>query len=114
MTTDWQSKGLCRDEDPAIFFVEPGQSADKARAICVRCPVTDECREWALATDERFGVWGGTTDAERKGATPLTMRTCVCGREFMPRHKKQKYCSSECRKRDEYARKRALNAQAVV
>lgn len=59
----WRADAACQDADPALFFPEHGQSARKAKAICVGCPVRLPC----LAAAERWGVWGGLTERERMG-----------------------------------------------
>ncbi|MGI9018892.1 MAG: WhiB family transcriptional regulator [Euzebya sp.] len=77
-STSWQTHGLCRDIDSAIFF-PPAQFEHKpdresrekrAKAICVECPVRSECLEWALSTREPNGVWGGYAEGERKQMLP--------------------------------------------
>jgi WhiB family redox-sensing transcriptional regulator len=62
----WMDDGLCAQTDPALFFPESGESPRLARSICAECPVRDLCLAWALDHDERFGIFGGTTPAERK------------------------------------------------
>lgn len=57
--------GLCAQTDPEIFHPEKGGSTRDAKAICGRCPVLTECRDWAVATQQQHGVWGGTTRRER-------------------------------------------------
>lgn len=64
MTTDWRHKSACLDQDPELFFPvgETGPSviqAEKAKAVCRRCPVLKECLQWALTQGEHDGVWGG-------------------------------------------------------
>ena len=100
----WQNYGSCRQADPEIFFVLPDESADQARMVCAQCPVIQECGDWAIATNQRYGIWGGMTRRERvkvaTGGRPviLTMRGCLlCGMAFMPKHCKQVYCSAKCR-----------------
>lgn len=63
---DWQESGLCRQTDPEAFFPDKGGSSRTAKAMCARCPVTAECLEYALARDERFGIWGGLSERERR------------------------------------------------
>jgi WhiB family redox-sensing transcriptional regulator len=65
---EWEERALCRDvEDQAVFFPPHGnRSAEAAKRICRRCPVADECLETALLNDERFGIWGGMTEKERR------------------------------------------------
>ena len=62
----WQAFGLCAQVDPELFFPEPGDSATAAKEICGRCDVQAECLDWALERGERFGVWGGTTELDRR------------------------------------------------
>lgn len=66
--TSWRLDGLCAQSDPDHFFPElRGVSgARAAKRICGRCPATAECLEHALRTNEQFGVWGGTTEGERR------------------------------------------------
>jgi WhiB family redox-sensing transcriptional regulator len=62
----WQERGACRGVDPALFFPGRGESTAQARAVCATCPVAAECLEHALTKTERFGIWGGTSERERK------------------------------------------------
>jgi WhiB family redox-sensing transcriptional regulator len=60
----------CRTVDPDIFFpvgyTGPAiAQAELAKSFCHRCPVEQECLDWALDTGVEFGVWGGTTEQER-------------------------------------------------
>lgn len=61
----WMDGGLCRQTDPELFYPEKGHSAEPAKAVCRGCPVRAECLTYALAADERWGIWGATTDDER-------------------------------------------------
>ena len=61
----WWASALCVQTDPEAFFPENGTSAPAAVAVCRRCEVRVQCLEWALDRDERFGIWGGTTELER-------------------------------------------------
>jgi WhiB family transcriptional regulator, redox-sensing transcriptional regulator len=63
---------LCPETDPEIFFPEKGQGAflteiEQAKRVCRRCPILDQCREWALEEpgNTLFGVWGALTQTER-------------------------------------------------
>ena len=58
--------GSCRGMDPDIFFPDRGESLSPAKAICAECIVQVECLEYALDNRERFGVWGGTSERERR------------------------------------------------
>ena len=62
----WQEDGLCAQTDPEAFFPEKGGSTREAKRVCGRCDVRGECLEYALAHDERFGIWGGLSERERR------------------------------------------------
>lgn len=63
----WQEQALCAQTDPEAFFPEKGGSTREAKAICELCEVRAECLSYALANDERFGIWGGLSERERRG-----------------------------------------------
>ena len=65
---EWQERALCAQTDPEAFFPEKGGSTREAKKICTRCEVKAECLEFALAHDERFGIWGGLSERERRKA----------------------------------------------
>ncbi|MGF7123909.1 transcription factor WhiB [Rhodococcus sp. AG1013] len=62
----WQDRALCAQTDPEAFFPEKGGSTREAKRICMGCEVRGECLEYALANDERFGIWGGLSERERR------------------------------------------------
>jgi WhiB family redox-sensing transcriptional regulator len=62
----WQTDSLCAQTDPEAFFPEKGGSTRDAKKICTSCEVKTECLEYALANDERFGIWGGLSERERR------------------------------------------------
>ncbi len=62
----WQERALCAQTDPEAFFPEKGGSTREAKRICLGCEVRTECLEYALANDERFGIWGGLSERERR------------------------------------------------
>jgi WhiB family transcriptional regulator, redox-sensing transcriptional regulator len=62
----WQEQALCAQTDPEAFFPEKGGSTREAKRICLGCEVRDACLEYALANDERFGIWGGLSERERR------------------------------------------------
>ncbi len=62
----WQERALCAQTDPESFFPEKGGSTREAKKVCFSCEVRDECLEYALANDERFGIWGGLSERERR------------------------------------------------
>jgi WhiB family transcriptional regulator, redox-sensing transcriptional regulator len=63
---EWQERALCAQTDPEAFFPEKGGSTREAKRICSRCEVRAECLEYALGQDERFGIWGGLSERERR------------------------------------------------
>ncbi|AZM63887.1 MULTISPECIES: WhiB family transcriptional regulator [unclassified Streptomyces] len=68
---DWRNSAACRTEDPDLFF-PIGTSGpallqtEQAKAVCRRCPVREQCLQWALRTGQSIGVWGGTSEEERR------------------------------------------------
>ena len=69
----WRDTGLCAQTDPEAFFPEKGGSTKTAKQVCMACNVRTECLEYAIANQERFGIWGGLSERERRRiAHPLT------------------------------------------
>lgn len=62
----WQHQALCAQTDPEAFFPEKGGSTREAKSICSVCEVRAACLDYALANDERFGIWGGLSERERR------------------------------------------------
>ena len=62
----WQERSLCAQTDPEAFFPEKGGSTREAKKVCTGCEVRPECLDYALANDERFGIWGGLSERERR------------------------------------------------
>ncbi|MET0303558.1 MAG: WhiB family transcriptional regulator [Microbacteriaceae bacterium] len=62
----WQTDSLCAQTDPEAFFPEKGGSTRDAKKICTSCEVRAQCLEYALENDERFGIWGGLSERERR------------------------------------------------
>jgi WhiB family transcriptional regulator, redox-sensing transcriptional regulator len=62
----WQGDALCAQTDPEAFFPEKGGSTRDAKKICGSCEVKADCLEYALQNDERFGIWGGLSERERR------------------------------------------------
>jgi len=84
---DWRSQSACLSADPELFFplssVGPSVAQlNQAKTVCGRCPVRVECLDFALATRQVHGVWGGTSEDERRrlGARP------GAGRHTAPSH----------------------------
>jgi WhiB family transcriptional regulator, redox-sensing transcriptional regulator len=66
MDAEWMTRGKCRDLDPEVFFPSDGIGVQAAQRICAECPVRSQCLEYALATRVDHGVWGGTSERERR------------------------------------------------
>ncbi|WP_312180118.1 WhiB family transcriptional regulator [Arthrobacter sp.] len=62
----WQADALCAQTDPEAFFPEKGGSTRDAKKVCAACNVRSQCLEYALSNDERFGIWGGLSERERR------------------------------------------------
>lgn len=62
----WQDRAVCAQTDPEAFFPEKGGSTREAKRLCTTCEVRAECLEYALGNDERFGIWGGMSERERR------------------------------------------------
>lgn len=65
-SSDWRERALCSQTDPEAFHPEKGGSTKAAKKVCESCDVREECLQWALDTNERFGIWGGLSERERR------------------------------------------------
>ena len=70
----WVKDSACSEPEGELFFPIRGENPKDAKAICARCPVQEECLEYALANGERFGVWGGKSEKERRRIRSLRRR----------------------------------------
>ena len=64
--TQWFERAACKGLNPDMFHPKRGGSTTQAKAVCAVCPVQPDCLEYALVTGERFGIWGGVTEKQRK------------------------------------------------
>ncbi len=76
--SDWHKRAACTDSVPELFFAPTGEvltddQAEAARSICNACEVSLQCLKWAVDKPERFGMWGGKTEQERKELSPGTL-----------------------------------------
>lgn len=62
----WQLEANCLGVDPDLFFPERGASTKEAKAVCKGCVVREDCLEFALQNGEKFGIWGGLSERERR------------------------------------------------
>ena len=63
---DWQFRANCMGVDPELFFPERGSSTREAKEVCRGCVVRDDCLDFAIANGEKFGIWGGMSERERR------------------------------------------------
>ena len=66
LASRWQERANCLGVDPDLFFPERGASTREAKSVCRGCEVRLECLEYALAQGEKFGIWGGLSERERR------------------------------------------------
>lgn len=66
MDSEWMADGKCAELPPTTFFPSDGVGVDAARRICADCPVKEPCLEYALVNRIDHGVWGGTSERERR------------------------------------------------
>lgn len=62
----WQDFANCLGIDPDLFFPERGASTKDAKEVCRSCVVREDCLEYALVNGEKFGIWGGMSERERR------------------------------------------------
>ena len=62
----WQESSNCLGVDPDLFFPERGASTREAKDVCRGCVVREDCLEFALQNGEKFGIWGGMSERERR------------------------------------------------
>jgi hypothetical protein len=82
----WTIDALCAKIDTDMFFPDKGGSTREGKQVCGACPVRAECLAYALANHERFGIWGGYTERDRRlmqSGQPIGPFTCPdCARTF--------------------------------
>ena len=62
----WSSDARCDSADPELFFPRDGTDNTLAKSICQTCPVRRQCLDYALETRQKYGIWGGMTEAQRR------------------------------------------------
>jgi WhiB family redox-sensing transcriptional regulator len=63
----WMEDAACRGLNPSLFFPERGQPTETAKGVCGECPVREDCLDYSIRTRQVWGVWGGTSERERRG-----------------------------------------------
>jgi WhiB family redox-sensing transcriptional regulator len=98
---DWQERALCAQVDPELFYPEKGGSTAEAKSVCQRCEVREDCLQDALDHDDRFGIWGGLSERERRklrpGSSPIglngTQRSSTGSRTVCPPTRSPQTCT---------------------
>lgn len=72
LVPEWTIDALCAQTDPEAFYPDKGGSTREAKAICASCPVQAECLDHALANGERYGIWGGVSERQRRRLIPTS------------------------------------------
>ena len=85
---EWVHRARCKDEDPELFFPvgTTGPAADQvdaAKSICMQCEVRGQCLEWAMATGQDAGVWGGLSEEERRALRRTRRREAARARAIV-------------------------------
>lgn len=62
----WFKAANCLGVDPDLFFPERGELTSTAKEVCGACSVRLDCLEYALVNGEKFGIWGGLSERERR------------------------------------------------
>lgn len=76
----WVEQAACRGSAVGWFFPRDAERVNAQRAVCARCPVREECLDYALATNEKYGVWGGMSVKERKSLRRKHQRAALKAR----------------------------------
>lgn len=98
--TDWMEDAACRGQvSTEVFFPSRGEAVDVPRSFCRRCPVREECLDYALRNRVDYGIWGGESERSRRRLRRGRMWCAHCRREVARIGKTQRFCSDECRKR---------------
>lgn len=63
---EWMGRAACKGMDPDLFFPDRGESTKEAKALCLGCPVVKECLDYAVRNREKQGIWGGTSERQRR------------------------------------------------
>lgn len=113
----FMAQARCAGLDPELFHPGRGESTTPAKEVCRGCPVRTACLDYALDNRERYGVWGGLSERERRRlrrtlgvAGDRQCKRVGCGRTFTPEAEQQVYCCVECRRdlKNEKARRQRV------
>jgi WhiB family redox-sensing transcriptional regulator len=62
----WRRQASCRGAGPDLFFPAKGEPASEAKEVCQTCPVALQCLDYAIASGEETGIWGGMSERQRR------------------------------------------------
>lgn len=102
----WHPAAACRGTKPELFYPLRGEPTAPAKAVCATCPVIVDCLNYALSNHETFGIWGGTSERERRRLrrvaserveVPLHVICVCCGENLRRARLGQRFCSVDCR-----------------
>jgi hypothetical protein len=108
--TAWRKLGNCVGVDSELFFPTRGEDTSEAKRVCATCVVSDKCLAFAVESGEKFGIWGGKSEKERRALRRAIERPGpVCGtRRGADAHRRRgEVVCAECRE-GQNARQRAL------
>jgi WhiB family redox-sensing transcriptional regulator len=112
-TQSWRDDALCRGVGNDRFFSGRGdnEAVDAAQELCGRCPVAEQCGQYAMSHRLRYGIWGGLGATRLKqmavGVPRAEQRCVLCSRRFVPSAKGQVYCGQECVREEKNRQRRA-------
>ena len=81
-TRNWTNRALCKNLDTELFFPQRGESTVHVKMVCRACPVVKPCLEYSMRNMEKFGVWGGTSERERRRMRSAKTRSIKNGVEI--------------------------------
>lgn len=70
---EWLQRANCTGVDPDLFFPERGSSTREAKEVCRGCVVREDCLDYAIARNEKFGIWGGLSERDRRKVRRLRL-----------------------------------------
>lgn len=87
--TGWRESAACRSEDPELFFPLSSEGAgtaqaERAKAVCARCPVVSQCAAAAMTVGEAHGIWGGMDERERRHLSRAAIGRTAANRSCLP------------------------------
>lgn len=114
---DWRESARCKGMDPDLFHPERGswKQMEEAKAICAQCPVQTHCLEYAITSNEKIGIWGGTAEVERRKIRRARGLYFNDTPRYYPRYERQRPIRpAECGTSAGYERHRKLREPACI